>query len=362
VNRKIKSKINTQQVKKQQKVVNPKIVIITSIIIVIVLIGGMLFDQLYERTVLTVDDEKYQMSDLSYYFYSLESQYDYYNQLFGGSYWDMTYDETTGATMRDAAKQEAIDSAIYTEILYKEAVSAGYTLTEEDKATVATNVTSLLEGQLTEAVIRKNDFTKNYLTDFLNKSAIVDRYRQDKIDAFDIDDEGIKADYALEDYRQYDVDLLYISTQSTDAEGNAVDVSAEEKTAALDRLKALNETAKTTESWSTLVPEGEEDLIYKTDNFIETDTKFDENFEAMIMGMENDSVSEVYEAEDGYYIVRMLNNNSTERYDSTVAQAITDEENSRFSTLYSEISAKHEYTINEGYLKSLTMGSITLAN
>jgi len=362
VNRKIKSKKTTKLEKKQQKVINPKYLIISSIIIVIVLVGGLLFDRLYERSVLTLDGEKYHMSDLSYYFYTTESQYDYYNQLFGGSYWDMTYDEATGATMRDAAKQEAIDSAIYSEILYKEAVSEGYTLTSEEQDKIATDVTAIYDEQLTTAIIEKNNYTKKYLTGFLGRKTLDDRYRQDKIDALDMDDESTKAIFSPVDYRQYDIEYLYVSTKTTDAEGNSIDLSAEEKTAALDKLNGVYTAAKTTEDWSTLVPEGEDVLNYQEDNFIETDTKFDEKFEAMMMGMENDSISEVYEAEGGYYLVRMLNNNSTERYDSTVEQAITDAENKGFAELYKGISAKHKYSINEGYLKSLTMGEITLAN
>jgi foldase protein PrsA len=362
VNRKIKNRSKVKHEKEQKKVVNPKVLIISSIVAVVILVGGLLFDQFYESTVLTINKEKYHMDDLSYYFYTVESQYDYYDQMFGGAYWDMTYDEETGATMRDAAKQEAIDSAIYSEILYKEAVSEGYTLTEEEKTTIDTNVTTLLEEQLTDVIIEKNNFSKKYLTDFLTKAALAERYRNDKIDALPIDDEAIKADYDPADYRQYDIEYLYVSTQSTDDEGNTVDLSAEEKTAAFDKLNALYESAKTTEDWSTLIPEEEEDLQYQENNFIESDTKFDENFEAMMMAMENDAISEVYEAESGYYIVRMVNNNSTERYDSTVEQAITDAENEGFSEVYQDISAKYEYSINEGYLKSLSMGSITLAD
>lgn len=362
MNRKIKNRSKEKQEKEQKKVVNPKVLIISSIVAVVILVGGLLFDQFYESTVLTINKEKYHMDDLSYYFYTVESQYDYYNQMFGGSYWDMTYDEETGATVRDAAKQEAIDSAIYSEILYKEAVSEGYTLTEEEKTTIDTNVTSLLDGQLTEAVVEKNNFTKEYLTEFLGKATLSDRYRKDKIEALPIDDEAIKADYDPADYRQYDIEYLYVTTQTTDDDGNTIDLSAEEKTAAFDKLNALSESAKTTKDWSTLIPEDEEDLKYQKGNFIATDTKFDEKFEAMMMAMENDAISKVYEAEGGYYIVRMVNNNSSERYDSTVKQAITDAENQGFSEVYQKISEKYDYSINNGYLKSLTMGNITLAD
>ncbi|MHB8127478.1 MAG: SurA N-terminal domain-containing protein [Mobilitalea sp.] len=360
MNRKIRSK---KQEKAQAKVVNPKILIITSIVFVVILVGGLLFDQIYKRALITVDGDKLDLQDLSYYFYTVENQYEQYDQMFGGQYWDMSYDETTGATMRDAAKQEAIESALYTEILYREAVDEDYALTAEETDTVSTNVDALLGGeQLSKAVISKNDFTKKYLTDITSKLTLASRYRQEKIDALNIDDEGIKAGFAFEDYKQYDIQTLFISTQTTDAEGTSVAVSADEKTAAFDKINALYESAKTTEDWSTLIPEGEEQLVYKEDQFLESETTFSDEFEAVMMAMENNTISDVYEAENGYYIVRMVNNNSSESYDTAVADAITSAENEGFNTIYQEVIAKHEYSINDTILRSLTMGSITLAD
>jgi len=360
VNKKIRSKI---VVKSHAKVVNPKILIIASIVFVVILVGGLLLDQLYKRALITVDGDKYDLQDLSYYFYTVENQYSQYDQMFGGQYWDMPYDEASGTTMRDAAKQEAIESALYNEILYKEAVDEDYALTAEETDTISTNVDALLGGeQLTKAVITKNDFTKRYLTNVIGKTTLAGRYRQEKIDALSIDDEGIKADFAFKDYKQYDIESLFISTQTTDAEGTSVAVSATEKTAAFDKINALYESAKTTEDWSTLIPEGEVQLVYKEDHFIESETTFSDEFEAVMMAMENKTISDVYEAENGYYIIRMVNNNSSESYDTAVADAITAAENEGFNTIYQDVIAKHKYSVNASILRSLTMGSVTLAD
>jgi foldase protein PrsA len=363
-------KLRTKKVKKDRLIEQKPITsiskrwIIASAILVVVLIGALLFDQFYKRTIMTIDDDKYYMDDLSYYFYGVESTYDYYDQMFGGggTYWNMTYDETSGATTRDIAKQEAVESALYTEILYKEAIAEGYSLTDEENKAVSDNVENMLSESLSEAVIEKNDFTKEYLTEVVGKSTLVQRYRQDKVDSFDIDDEGIKAGVDFEEYKQYDIEYLFISTKNTDEDGNSVDMTEDEKTAAFDKINAVYESAKTTEDWSTLVSEDEEELTYEEGNFLGSGTTYSEDFQALMMAMENDAVSEIYEDEDGYYIVRMVNNNSTESYDNAVEEAITTAEDEAFSELYSEIITKHEYTTNDNALKSLTMGSITLAD
>ncbi|MGB4659363.1 MAG: hypothetical protein WBI07_09290 [Mobilitalea sp.] len=353
----VKKKID----KKSDRVINSKYVLIGTIAVVVILVCSILFDSLYKKTILNIDGDKYSMEDLGYYFYTVEAQYDYYDQMFGGAYWDMSADETTGETMRDVAKDEAVQNALYTEVLYKEAVAAGYELTSEEKTTVDTEVASLLDTQISVEIKAKNKFTKAKLTALLEKSTLVARYRQETIDALEIDDATITAGVNYDDYRQYDIDTLYISTQTTDEDSNSVAVTDEEKAAAYDKINALAETAKTTEDWSTLIPEGEDALTYKATSFLESDTEYSDEFEAMMIAMENGDVSSVYEeADDGYYLVRMVDNNSSESYDTAVAKAISDAENDAFTEVYNTLLEEHTYTINTKALDKYTMGSITL--
>ncbi len=347
--------------KTKDKIISSKVLAIASIVFVVILVGALIFDQLFESTLLTIDGKKYHLDDLSYYIYNTEYQYDYYDQMFGGngSYWNMSSDES-GTTMRDIAKQEAIDTAIYNEVLYNEAVSEGYALTDEEKTTVETNVTGMMET-MSEGTIKNADFTKESLIESVGKTTLVARYRQDKIDALDIDDEGITAGISKEEYRQYDIEYLFASKKTTDAQGNSIDKTVDDQEAALAALNTYYEKAKTTEDWSTLIPEDEKLVSYRSDNFIQSDTTFDDDFEAQIMAMENGTIGEVYETDNGYYVVKMVNNNSSESYDTAVKDAITTAENEGFNKLYDEILAKHEYKTNDSALKSLTMGSITLS-
>jgi foldase protein PrsA len=364
-------KLQTRKVKKdrliEQKSITriSKLWVAISAILVIALVGGLLFDQYYEPTLLKVDGKSYKMSNLSYYFYSVEYQYDYYDQIFGGggAYWDMTNNSATGQTVRDAAKDEAIQTALSTEVLYNQAVAEGYALTEDEKNTIDTNVDNLLSTQIPAEVIRKNSFSKAYLTKIVSRVTLADRYRKDKIATLNIDRDSIKASVKYEDFRQFDIQYLFISTKTTDEEGNSVDVSADEKSAAYDKIKGVFEAAKTTEDWSTLIPEDETQLTYQDTNFLKTSTSYSEDLKTMMMGMENGAVSEIFEDEKGYYIIRMADNDDKQSYDTEVQDQITKVENEGFSTLYkNNILPEHTYTINEKALKSYTMGTITLVN
>jgi len=79
------------------------------------------------------------------------------------------------------------------------------------------------------------------------------------------------------------------------------------------------------------------------------------------MAMENGEISEIIEEEDAYYFVRMINNNSSERYDSAVDLAVTNAENEAFTEYYNnEILPKHNYTIIDKALKKYKMGNVTI--
>jgi foldase protein PrsA len=322
--------------------------IIVSAVVLVAIIIGLLFDQFYERTVMTIDGKDYKMSDLAYYFYTVESTYDYYDQMFGGNgaYWDMTYNEDTGETVREAAKQEAVDNVLYNEILYKEALAEGYTLSDEEKTTVQSDVNTLLTSTLTSSQISKNKITEAKLTAALEKIALVTRFRADKIDTFDIDDAAIKDTINYDEYKQYDIETLFISTKTTDADGNSVDMTDEEKQAAYDKLNSYYETAKTTDDWSTLLPEDEKAVTYSDTNFVEKTSNYDETMTATMVAMNNGDISNIITAADGYYVVRMKNNNSSE--------------SDKFDEYYQGVKANHKYSTNEKALASMTMGSITL--
>ena len=352
---------NPRKEEKKKFQINPKVWIITAAVLVIALIGSLLFDQLYKRTILTIEGDKYYQEDLAYYFYGIESSYDYYDQMFGGQYWDMVVDQNTGATARDMALQEAINSSLSTEILYRDATANGYSLTDDENTTVADNVASLLGGQIPEAAIKKNNFTEDYLTDILSKTTLVNRYREDIIQDLDIDDQGIKSDFDFEEYRQYDIEYIFISTESKDADDKTIPMDDAEKAIAYERIETMARIAKDTEDWSTLIPEEEEELSYRERSFTEAESPFSEEFTSEVIELEKGSFSGILEDNLGYYYIHLVDNTSTESYDKAVEEAITTAENEGFTNVYSDIEANYDYEVNSKSLKRLIMGTITLA-
>lgn len=355
---------------KSVKTINPKVWIITSIVLAVVLIAAVLFDRLYERALITVDGDNYYLNDLRYYFFTVESKYDALDQMYGGQYWDMAYNEEGTVTTRTVAMEEAVNAVISNEVLYREATANGYALTSEESDTISNDVVSFLyEQDIPADLIEKNGFTGDYLTDIFTKLQLSKRYKEDVIEGLPIDDEAITSEYKYEDYRQYDIEYLFISTQTEDAEGNKVPMDEAAKKAAYDKINAKHQEALTSDDWSLLVPEEEEELTYSKDDFLAKDAGTSDEYglsadlKAMIITMENDEISEVFEDEKGYYAVRMINNNSLESYDSTVENAIKKAEEDAFQTKFmEEILPEYTYDIKERALRNLRMGSITLTD
>lgn len=365
MNKSKKTLRGSQKSNKKQLTISPIVWIVAGAILGLALIIGILFDQFYKSPLVTIDEKKYYLEDLTYQFYNTESTYDYINQMYGGSYWDMPYNETSSMTVRDYAKLETINNVIYEEVLYNEAVAKGYTLTQEEIDKIDENVNSTLNNMgLSEEIIKKNGFTPEYLKGVFTKNTLASRFKQDVIDAFDINDKEIEAGISYSDYRQYDIEYLYISTVKTNEENYSQEPLDEAaKKDALDKITDLRSKALEAEDWSTLIPEDEDDLKYRKSNFLPSDTYFSEELMNTMLAMENNDITEVVEEEDGYYVIRMINNNSPETYDKTVADAIKEKEEEAFSEEYMDnILPNHTFKLNDKAIGNLRMGRITLAD
>lgn len=351
----------TKEPTKKKNIIDTKVWVIIGVVLGIVLMAAVLFDQLYKRPLVTIDGQKYYLEDLTYQFYTTESNYYYINQFYGGTYWDTPHNAAPNMTVREYAKLETINNVIFTETLYNDAIAEGYTLTEEELNKIDEDVTSTLEQGFSDAFIKRNGFTPEYLKGVFSKITLANRYKQDIVDSFDIDDEAIKAGISFDEYRQYDIEYLYISTEKNDEAGNPLTMDEEEKKAANVKITALREKALSADDWSALLPEGETELQYRESSLLPKDTFFSEDIMGKVLSMNNGDVSEVFEDKNGYYVVRMDNNNSFESYERAVDEAITKKEEETFSEEYNNnIYPNHTFKVNDNALRNLRMGLITM--
>lgn len=322
----------------------------------------------YEKTDLavTIDDEKYTMADLLFYIYSFEAQIDSYDQMyqyyFQTSYWDMEIDEETKLTVREDAKQQAMDTAIRYEILYKEAVKKGYELTDKEIESVKSSVKSSI-GLLTKEQLALTGFTEENVSDVQLRWALADKYYTDIIESFNIDKDKIKAGIDKEQYKEYATKSIEIPITKTNEDGESKPLSEKEKAAAKEKIEAVYKKVKAGKALDKVLGEDETELFYNEDmSFLPNDEQetTDKKYMAAAVKLKKGEVSGIVEGDEAYYIIEMVDDNATKSFDQAVTEAITEEENSRFDEEFEKIKKNHTVEINNKVWDKVVMGNNTI--
>lgn len=361
-----KAIIKGESKKKEKKTVKgpdpKKNIILAGIIIVVAALICILIgvEQLSRKTVLTVDKQKLYFDEMMYYVYQTEVDSSYmdqlYQQLNGTSYYDMTAED--GTSNQETIKADIQAAMIEDQILYDQAQKAGYSLTEEERAKAAEEGAGIM-SQLTSKQKTATKITKKNLGKLLERIALADRYKQDLIDGFDIDDEAIKAGVDAEAFRQYDVEYYFAATQTAGEDGTQTQLGEEEKKALLEEMNTLHEKASKAEDFKTLIAEGEETKItFQEKGFKAGDGTFEEDLQEQLIAMENNGLTDVMERADGYYFFKMVNNNSTEAYDAEVSSQIEEKENEAYSEKYMELFNQYTVMVKESIWNNLKIGQL----
>lgn len=346
--------------------------IIAAAVLLAAIIGMVVWENLRPVYLLNIDGEKYKQKDLIYEIYEAEQtgsmMANLYAQLgYADDYWTMSLDES-GTTGAANAAAEARQAALQQMLLYKEATKAGYEATEEEKTKASEDAESTLKN-MEDAQKKATGFTKESLTKIYTEYAVTARYKQDQIDGLDIDDEAIKAEINYDQYKGYKIEYFHVSTNTTDDAGNAAAMDDAAKKKAYEELEKVLKSAKGADDWSKVIDAEDKDAVvsYSTETLTSEELSDAENpiysaeIDAAILKMENNGISEIVEvAEDGYYVFRMADNNSPEKYDEAVETAITDAENEAFNELYQKMQEKHEIKTYESNWEKLPFGSITM--
>lgn len=371
------------------------IILLSCLAVVVVAVVAMVFwENLHPRVIYTVNGDKIYLSDMMTDIYNTEATGQYmdnlYKQSYGAtsSYWNA--ESSDGETYADMLKDNTLTTSMQREMMYREALEAGYALSDEENTSCDEKATELY-GQLTSEVKNKSGLTKEKILAYYQKMTLADRYKQDWIDSFDIDDDALikEAGITKEDYRQYDIQYYYIPYSSTDADGNEVVMTDEEKADAVKELEAsysdisgltdfttyINDNTadasaegESAEATETPVDEGPKapegtNIQYTTKSFIETDEDvFGDKLLSKIKKMDNDTITDgVVEDTDGCYIIKMVDNNSMERYDSECESVISEKENEEFQTKIEELEVdKYLIEVNDSEWDKLTFGKVTI--
>ncbi len=353
-----------------------KILLTLGIAAIIILCAGVFYMQLRPRAVLKVTQtnedggEKTNtvyMKEAVYDIYTLETQFNsyasLYQQMYGTTYWEMENADEDGRNGASAAKKQVMDGLKQKEILYMEAQKLGHTLTDEEKKAADESATKAMES-MTDGQKKLPGLDEETLKEVFAKNALVQKYRQVIISESGIDREALKATVKKEDFRQYTMQYYKVSNKTGSGE-EEVDVTAEQKQTNLNNMKALQEKAKTAEDFTKLLEENDTTGIQavQTQELLEKDMDsssfLTKKLRKRLIKMSNDQISDVIEGEDGYYLVKMVNNDDSAAYDKECDSVVSAEETKQFNAKYAEIKTRYNTEVQSYWKGRVKLGSYT---
>lgn len=355
-----------------------KVLAMLGIAAVVILCAGVCYMQLRPRAVLKVTGPDQSGSDVTntvymketvYDIFQVESQYNMYSslyqQMYGKTYWEMEDVDGEGRSGASAAKKQVMDNVKQREILCMEAQKLGYSLTDEEKKSVADNVQTALK-ELPEGQKKIDGLDEKSLTTVFEKSALAEKYKQVIIAEAGIDEEALKATVDRNEYHQYTMQYYKVSNKEGSGD-EQTDVSEEQKQKNLASMQALKEKAATAEDFTKLVEEGDESGIeaYQEEKLLtkdmESSTFLTKKLRKKLIKMANDEISDVIEGEDGYYLVKMVNNDDPSGYDSQCESVVNEEKTKQFNTRYDQIKTTYTTEVQSYWKGRVTVGSYTTA-
>ena len=353
-----------------------KVLVILGILAVIVLFAGVCYMQLRPRAVLvvsTTDENGTQkkdtvyMKEAVYSIYQVENQYNQYSsiyqQLYGKTYWEMEDVDSKGRNGASAAKKQVMDSLKQREVLYMEAQKRGYSLTAEEEKTAENNVADTMKN-FTDKQKKLEGLDEKTLKSEFKKNALAEKFRQILIKESGVDEEALKATVNKQDYRQYTLQYYKVSNQETSGE-ETKEVSAEQKQTNLTNMQALQEKAKTAKDFTKLLDDNDKTGIqYQTENLIKKDLKdstfLNKKLRKQIMKMDNGQISDIIEGDDGYYLIKMVNNDDSEAYDNQCQSVVNEEETKQFNARYAEFAPNYVTEVQSYWKGRVKLGSYTI--
>ena len=353
-----------------------KVLVILGILAVIVLCAGVCYMQLRPRAVLvvsTTDENGTQkkdtvyMKEAVYSIYQVENQYNQYSsiyqQLYGKTYWEMEDVDSKGRNGASAAKKQVMDSLKQREVLYMQAQKRGYSLTAEEEKTAENNVADTMKN-FTDKQKKLEGLDEKTLKSEFKKNALAEKFRQILIKESGVDEEALKATVNKQDYRQYTLQYYKVSNQETSGE-ETKEVSAEQKQTNLTNMQALQEKAKTAKDFTKLLDDNDKTGIqYQTENLIKKDLKdstfLNKKLRKQIMKMDNGQISDIIEGDDGYYLIKMVNNDDSEAYDNQCQSVVNEEETKQFNARYAEFAPNYVTEVQSYWKGRVKLGSYTI--
>lgn len=307
--------------------------------------------------IVSINDHNLYLNDFLYHIYLVEQDGNrmkaYYLENLGKEYWDVTYQ---GTTVRQIAKNSIIAGVVMYEILYNQASQKGITLNSSEQEDLEKSVESFIDNS-SKKNLEDIGLTREVIETSCQKIALAEKYRKELEAGFTINETKIRDKVRQEDYQEYKTECLFIPKLIPDSKAPTLQSKKEPVSSYSMITEARNQLSKGS-SFASLVNQYE-NLAYYTRNFVYGKDSYEKEYQDAAISLQNEEYSSVITTKLGYYIIHMLNNNSTEQYEQAIRDAIEAEKFELFKETYQQIKDQYDITINFDYWDTVEIGSVT---
>lgn len=328
-----------------------------TLITLILLLFGMSFTLSAcskNKAIVEIDSTKLTLEDFLYDIYLIEQERDNWNkdykEILDTDYWDYSYE---GITMEQLSKDTIMTRIVMHEILATQAKKEGYALSEIEHANVEEDVDKLLTSLSKEQLKHMN---RDVLIKSFSKIALGDKYYMAVIDDYKVNEEAIRSTINPDEYREFITECLYAPTAKVSNQ-KITPFGEEEIKKAYDKIKDITYLIQGGVDFDKVL--GQVDgIIHYERSFIISDNTAEKEYKEAAKELDNGEYSDAISTPFGYYIIHMLDNNSSKRYEQAVQSTIIEEKAAQFMIYYDDLMQEYDININSKYWDSIKLGSI----
>ena len=309
-----------------------------------------------KKTAISIDDDKITVGELNFYVASAKSYFNFYEAKYiqsGYDLWTSQYNEEM--TVADYVKSVSIENAIKDYILAKEALDKGLELTEDEVVAYQEELTTLLE-ELTDEEKETYSLSKKTLEPIYERKALADKYYNTIIEEANIDEEALVKDVKLADYQQYKYEYLEFPFGSSDSADVQNYISEEDKKKAYTTMTEIYESLNENSDFKAIAAEK---LVvnYNTTTTLMGDGTLVKEFENALIPLKTNEFSQIFETDQGYYIVRKLGDTSKMAYLDAKNDIIATAKSEAFNAVYTKLLESYTITQNSDTINTIRIGN-----
>lgn len=291
-----------------------------------------------DSLILKINKEEVYYNEAMIYMLMLKQEYE---PSFGKEIW--SFDQGDGRAFEAVAKDEIISEITQLEIICQEAEKLGITLNEDEKSEVKDAAAEHF-GEITAEDAKKYGITLGDLESVYEENSLAKK-------VFDNITLDVDTEVSDEAAKQITVNQIYISTVSTDKDGNEITLDDEEKTKALKKAKALLKQAKEAEDFAIFA---EKNTQHNQVEFTFGKGDAEDAIETAVFALKTGEISDIVKTDNGYYIFKCISDFDEDATAEKKEEIIVKRQEQAFAKTYKTWSKEFEIMLNSKVWDTVT--------